>query len=131
MKFTLRQIAKKDIDTEEELEAERLRHAPVLGLDSWYACFWWTFWRMLTTQMMTRAGLWAWASTVLAYDFTLRVFSAAEIHDGTMPMVYGFGAHCVLAWMWYCAPQQAKLIMEAAAARIRGDKKTQPLEEAK
>lgn len=118
--MVFRQIIKKEIETEEGLETERLRHAPVLGLDSWYACFWWTFWRMLTTQIMTRAGAWAITATVLAYDFTLRVFSAEAVHEGTMTMAYGFGAHCVLAWMWYCAPAEAKLIMEAMAVRIKG-----------
>ena len=126
----LRRIEKKEITTEEELEIERLKHAPVLGQDAWYACFWWTFWKMLTTQVMTRAGAWAITSTVLAYDFTLRVFAADAIHDGTMTAAYGLGAHCILAWMWYCAPQQAKLIMEAMASRIRVGKMppTQPLE---
>lgn len=128
--LNLKRIEKKDIDTEEELEAERLRHAPVLGADAWYACFWWALWRMITTQVMTRAGLWVIASTALAYYFCLQVFKAEEIHEGTMTMAYGFGAHCILAWMWYCAPQQAKLIMEALAFRIRGEKFPPPPAEA-
>jgi hypothetical protein len=126
MMFKMRRIEKKEITTEDELETERLKHAPVLGQDAWYACAWWALWRMITTQIMTRAGLWVITSTVLAYQFTVEVVRSPEIHDGVDYMAYGFGAHAVLAWMWYCAPNQAKLIMEAMAARIRGDKTPAP-----
>jgi len=116
-------IQKKDIDTEEELEQERLRHAPVLGLDSWYACLWWALWRMITTQMLTRAGLWIFGSTVTLFALIGTTLLSSNETAGSINLCYGAGCNCLLAWMWYCAPAQAKEIMEAMASRIRGEQK--------
>jgi hypothetical protein len=122
-------IPRKEIDTEEELETERLRHAPVLGLDPWYACFHWAVWRMVTTQMLTRAGFWVFGSEITMFALVGVILSKDSVDGKTMYLAYGAGCNCLLAWMWYCAPQQAKLIMEAIAARIRGDKSTPQTEE--
>jgi hypothetical protein len=124
-------IQKKDIDTEEELEQERLRHAPVLGMDPWYACLHWAIWRMITTQMLTRAGLWVFGSTVTLFALIGTTLLSEHETPGSINLCYGAGGNCLLAWMWYCAPQQAKLIMEAIAARIRGESKNPPQGEMK
>jgi hypothetical protein len=128
---SLRKVERKDIDTEEELEIERLRHAPILGMDAWYACAWWAWWRMLTTQMLTRAGFWVFGSEITMFALVGVVLAKDKVTDGTMWLAYGAGCNCLLAWMWYCAPQQAKLIMEAVAFRIRGEKQSTPTEESK
>jgi hypothetical protein len=116
----IRRIEKKDVTSEEELEIERLKHAPVLGQDAWYACLWWSLWRMITTQMLTRAGLWCFTSAMTLFALVGSILYVDELHDGMIWVAYGAGANYLLAWMWYCAPAQAKEIMEAVAARIRG-----------
>ena len=121
----LRKIEFKQISTEADLDRERMAYAPVLGKDPWYAVFHWALWRVVTAHVLTPAGLWVVTTTVLAYLITLRALEQAEkMPEKLIFVIWGFGLHCVLAWLWLCARVEAKAILMAGAARLRGETKT-------
>ncbi len=129
MKFRFRGIEPKMMENAEHLERERLGFAPVLGKDAWYACLWYAIWRVVTVHFLTPAGVWVTVATVLAYRVTIKVIDADGTNVGVPWTVYGFGAHCILSWLWLCAREQAKAILaavpdliRAAAERVKGGK---------
>lgn len=122
--FNLRKIEGKQITSEQDLERERMAYAPVLGKDSWYACFGIALWRLITIHVLTPAGMWVISTTWLAYVETNKALMLEAIPENFLYIIGGFGLHCVLAWLWLCARGEARKILDALAVRLRG---TNPL----
>jgi hypothetical protein len=116
----LRRIEAKVINSEADLERERMAYAPVLGKDAWYACAWYAVWRLMTLHMLTPAGAWAIVTTPLAYNVTVRALQGATLPEGGWWTIAGFGIHTGLAWLYLCERHQARNILSAVADWIRG-----------
>lgn len=115
-----RRIERKEITDDQSLERERLAYAPVLGKDAWYACAWYAIFRLLTIHMLTPAGVWAIATTPLAYNVTVKALTGNQLPEGGWWTIAGFGAHTMLAWVYLCERHQARNILSAVADWIRG-----------
>lgn len=122
----MRRIERKDVQNSQDLERERLAFSPVLGKDAWYACAWYSFWRVMTVHMFTPAGLWAMVTTPLAYDVAIKGLLTSGVADKGWWVIMGFGLHTVLAWLYLCERHQARNILDAVADWIRGHTPPKP-----
>jgi len=123
--FSLRKIERKEIETEADLERERWAHAPVLGKDAWYACFWYGIWRLITLHVCTPSGAWVAVTTPLAYNITEKALLTGQLPTGGWYTIMGFGAHTALAWIYFCERHGARNLISAMADWIRGAKQGQ------
>ena len=118
MIIELRKIERKEIQTEADLERERMAHAPVLGKDAWYACAWYALWRLMTLHVFTPSGAWVIASTIMAIRRTESAFKAAPAEAGWW-VVAAYVAHMALAWIYFCERHGARNLIGAMADLIR------------
>jgi hypothetical protein len=111
--------AKVAIRSEADLEIIRLQHAPVLGKDPAFAVAIYYAWRFLIVHLLTPAFLWVTAATWCAVWAMRSALAAATLDEKISDLVWWFGAHCMLSWVYFAARPQAREILGAIAHRIR------------
>lgn len=114
-------IERRAIVEHSDLMKERWSFAPVLGRDGWYKIVWYALVKLISADVLTQSGAWVIVTTWLAYDMTLRAFAVVGgLTENMKWLLYGFGGHTALAWLYWCARDQARNLLAAAADWIRG-----------
>jgi hypothetical protein len=104
------------ISTRRAIEAERLKAAPVLGRDGAGAVLWYNLTQLLCVDLPSKGFLWVLVATTVG----LYVVDAKQ----QLPeVVYiGYGAHVVIAFLYWAARQQFTEVIDAICDWIRAGK---------
>ena len=99
-----------------DIEAARLKAAPILGRDSAWAVLKYNVAKLLLVDLPSKGFLWV----VVATTVGLYVVDAKQ----QLPeMVYiGYGAHVVIAFLYWAARQQFTEVIDALCDWIRNDR---------
>lgn len=111
---------KADVQSQEDLHRARWQYEPVLGKDSFLAVLSYSWTRLWAIHFFTPSGAWAWTAYAMTLWMLHMALTSQTANDKLSSLVLWSGAHAAFAWLWLCARDQARKVIEAVAERIRG-----------
>lgn len=111
---------KLSVQAVEDLHRERWQYEPVLGKDSFLAVLAYAWTRLWALHLLTASGAWAFTATGVMMWMLREALASPNVNDKLASMVFWSGAHTAMAWLFLCARDQARKVIDAVADRIRG-----------
>lgn len=103
-----------------DLHRERWQWEPVLGKDSFVAVIAYAWTHLWARHLLTASGCWAFTATGVMMWMLRESLAAVQLNEKLASMVFWSGAHAALAWLFLCARDQARKVIDAVAERIKG-----------
>lgn len=96
----------------------RASYAPVLGRDSLFTVIYYNVTRLLFVELLSRGFVWVAIATWVG----LTVINSSKVLPETV--YWGYGAHVVIAFLYWAARDQFVEVIDAVADWLRGVKVT-------